>query len=339
MKRQVLIGLIVSLACLVWVLRELDFVLLWEMTKNVNPLYIIIVNLLVAVSLWARALRWRIMLEPVKRTSLGNLFWAIIIGFGANNMLPARLGEFVRAYALGRLEKISASSTLATIVLERILDGMVLLIVLFSALLFIDPEAKAGVFTVGYLRAAGYGLLAIYLGVLIVAAALWRWPQATINLAARLAKKISARLEDFALSTLTSFHQGLALLGRTRGMFSILFLSLMIWLISIGAFWVFLPAAGLPLSLILAAMAMAGGSLGTAVPAGPGFIGTFQLAVTWALVMAGAQEQNALAYSLLIWAATYFPLTGTALIVMWKKGMGLASLQKQSSQPSDGGSA
>ncbi len=327
MKRQVIIGLAISLACLFWVLRELDFALLWKTIQGINWLYFVGVNALLAISLWLRALRWRLMLAPVKKTNLANLFWANIIGFGANNMLPARLGELVRAYALGRLEHFPASSAFATVVVERVLDGLVLLMVLFLALLFINPEAKAGVFTVSYLRAAGYGLLVVYLGVMALAAALWRWPQGTLKLVSGVARKLSRRLEEKAISALTSFHQGLAMLGRTHGLPAILFLSLIIWLVFLGIYWLFLPAVGLPLSLLLAAMAMAGGSLGAAVPAGPGYIGTFQLAVTWALIMAGAGGQQALAYSLLIWAATYFPLTGAALLVMWKKGMALARIQ------------
>jgi uncharacterized protein (TIRG00374 family) len=336
--RQVIIGLVVSLACLAWVLRKLDFALLWNTIQHINWLYFIAVNFLLAISLWLRALRWRLMLEPVKKTSLGNLFWATIIGFGANNMLPARLGELVRAYALGRLEQIPATSALATVLLERVLDGMVLLLVLFLALLFIDPQAKAGAFTVSYLKAAGYGLLVVYLGVMALAAALWRWPQATIRLVSGLIRKISDRLEEKAVNALTSFHQGLAMLGRGHGMPAILLLSLLVWLVFWGIYWVFLPAVGLPLSLILAAMAMAGGGLGAAVPAGPGYIGTFQLAVTWALIMAGAGAQQALAYSLLIWAATYFPLTGAALIVMWQKGMALARIQGEISKEKEAGS-
>ncbi|KMY68537.1 hypothetical protein AAU61_02460 [Desulfocarbo indianensis] len=332
MKRQVAIGLAVSLACLAWVLRELDFGLLWRTIKEVNPLYFLGVNLFLAVSFWLRALRWRIILEPLGETGLANLTWAAVIGLGANNVLPARLGELVRAYALARLERLPASSVLATILVERILDGMALLMFLFLALLMVDPQAKAGAFSVGYLRAAGYGLLAVYLIALAAAAALWRWPGVSMRLVSGWLARLSPRLGQKARGAMESFHQGLAMLGRGSALPAAVSLSILLWLAYLAAYWLFLPAAGLPFSLTLAAMALAGGSLGSAVPAGPGYIGAFQLGVTWALMMAGAGEQEALAYSLLFWAAQYFPLTGTALYLMWKKGMSLGGLQRGGQQ-------
>ena len=317
------LGLLISLACLAYVLREVDFGLLWRLTRRVNPLYVLGLALLLALSLWFRSWRWRLLLEPIRRCRLGALYSANLIGLTANNLLPARLGELVRAYTLSRLEPVSASSALATLVLERVLDGLCLLLFLFAALLFADPQARAGAFSVTYLRGAGLFLLAVYLGVLALMLCLWRWPGATMGWLGRLAGRISPALGQRVEGLLETFHQGLAIIGRARRLVPLGLVSLAVWLPILGMFLLFLPAMEMPPSLLLAAMAMAGGFLGAAVPAGPGFVGTFQLAVSWCLMIAGADPQKAMAFSLIFWVVTNLPLTLAGLAEMWRRGTGL----------------
>lgn len=335
-KRQLVIGLAISLACLAYVLRELDFSTLWRLAEGVNPLYYAAVSAMMALSFWMRSIRWRLLLSPVKDCTVGSLFSVNMIGFMANNVMPARLGELVRCYALARTESLPASSALGTIVVERVLDGLCLLLVLFVALFFADPKAHAGSFSVEYLRLAGLGLLALYLAVLAVAVALWRWPAATTGTLSRLAGRISPRLGAKAHELLGAFSDGLAVLGRTRNLLPLAWQTVVVWLPFYGLYLVFLPAVGLPMSPLLAGMALAGGSLAAAVPAGPGYIGTFQLAVTWAMMLVGAPQQEALGYSLLIWAAEILPLTAAGLLAMWKKGMDLSNLQEQSQGLAEG---
>lgn len=329
---QTLTGLGISLACLAYVLADLNFAHLWALTLQLNPLYVLAVNLLLGLSFWARALRWRLLLAPVRQCALLPLWNANLIGFMANNVLPARLGEFVRAYAAGRLAQVPASSALATIVVERILDGLTLLLILFATLLFADPAKSAGAFNVSYMRAAGLTLLVGYLGVLAVLLALWRWPQATMGRLCALAGRISPRLGHWLRGVLETFSQGLMVLGQTHHLPLLVLLSLGVWLPMVVEYWIFLPAVGLPGSLFMGCMAFVGASLAAAVPAGPGFVGTMQLAIMWALMIAGAPGGQAAAYGLLFWAVQYFPLTASGLWVMWRKGLSLATLRQGQGQ-------
>lgn len=325
---QTILGLVISLACLGFVLREVDFTRLWQLTLGINPLYVVAINLLLALSFWARSARWQVLLRPVRDCTIKPLLVANLIGFMANNVLPARLGEFVRAFAAQRVAGAPASAALATIVVERILDGLTLLLILFLTLVFADPAKTAGAFSVAYMRAAGVSLLAVYLGVLAVIWCLWRWPLATTSLATRLAGKISPRLADLAGQILATFAQGLAVLGQARHLPLLCLQSVLVWLPGLAMYVVFLPALGLPPSLFLGAMAFVGASLASAVPAGPGYVGTFQLAVLWALVIAGAPAEPAAAYALLFWAAEYFPLTIAGLVAMWANGLNLSTLSR-----------
>ncbi len=325
---QTILGMIISLACLGYVLREVDFARLWQLALGINPLYVVAINLLLALSFWARSARWRVLLEPVRECPVRPLLMANLIGFMANNVLPARLGEFVRALAAQRIAQVPASAALATIVVERILDGLSLLSILFLTLLFADPSRTAGAFSVAYMRAAGLSLLAVYLGVLAVIWCLWRWPHATTRLVTRVAGRVSPRLADLAGRILATFAQGLAVLGQARHLPLLCLQSALVWLPGLAMYVVFLPALGLPPSLFMGAMAFVGASLASAVPAGPGYVGTFQLAVLWALAIAGAPAEPAAAYALLFWAAEYFPLTIAGLIAMWAHGLNLATLSR-----------
>ncbi|MCF8033512.1 MAG: flippase-like domain-containing protein [Desulfarculaceae bacterium] len=327
MKWQLILGLGISAACLIWLLGQVDLAGLWILIKHLNPLYPLLVIAALAWIFYIRSQRWRVLLSPVKLCPDGQLYSANLIGFMANNILPVRLGELVRAYAANRLTGVPVSSVLATLVIERILDGMAILAFFFLALLFTDPRAQAGAFSVVYLRAAGLGLLAVYLGVLAVLVALYRWPQATVGWLAGLAGRFSPKLGQKLAEILAHFTQGLALLGKGRRLPLLVAQSLVMWLLTLLAGYLFLPAVGLPHSLLMAAMAMAGGTLAAAVPAGPGYIGTTQLAITWALMMTGADQERAAAFSLIYWACLYFPVVIAGLIEMTRRGMSLSSLR------------
>lgn len=325
---QTLSGLGISLACLAYVLWDVDFGQLWELTRHLNWFYALAVNALLGLSFWSRTARWRLLLVPVKECPFKGLWDANLIGFMANNVLPARLGEFVRAFTAQQLAGVPASSALATIVVERILDGLTLLLILFGTLVFADPGRHAGAFSVAYMRGAGYTLLAGYLLVLAVLYALWRWPAATMGTICRLAGRLSPKLGAALEGILATFHQGLTVLGHTHHLPRLVLLTLGVWVPMVLEYWVFLPAMGLPPSLFMACMAFAGGSLAAAVPAGPGYVGTFQLACLWALSIAGAGPQRAANYSLVFWAVQYFPLTAAGLLTMWRRGLTLKGLRR-----------
>lgn len=327
MRWQLPLSLAISAACLVWLLGQVDLSRLGQLFSQLNFWYLLAVAVLLAWVFFLRSQRWQLLLRPLKRCPLGPLYSANLIGFMANNILPARLGEIVRAYAAGRLCAVPVSGALATLVIERILDGMAILAFFFLALFFTDPTARAGAFSVAYLRGIGLFLLAGYLAVLGLMAALWRWPSATSGQLAHLAGRLSPRLGEKTASILAGFTQGLGLLDQGRHLPLLIAQSLAMWLLMLLTAYVFLPAVGLPHSLLMAAMALVGGSLAAAVPSGPGYIGTTQVAVMWTLMLAGADQDRAAAFSLLYWAALYFPVTAAGLVEMLRRGLSLSSLR------------
>ena len=332
LNRPTMIGLVVSLACLAWFLKDVDFTRLWELARGINPLYALSSLALLCVTFWFRSLRWRVLLAPIKDCPLGGLLSANLIGFMANNVLPARLGEFVRAYAAAKLVQVPASGALATIVVERVLDGLALCAMLFTTLLFVEPGARAGSFDLIFLRGAGVTLLGVFLFALAVLWGLLIWPGRVMSLATGLAGRISPKLSAWVGEALSGFSQGLAVLKRGRSLLPLVLLTGAVWLPVLGMNTVFLPAVGMPPLVFWGALALVGENMASAVPAAPGYVGTFQLAVLWALVLGGAPEDKATAYAILFWALTYFAVTLGGLFEMWRRGMSLGSLKRQGSE-------
>ena len=122
-----LIGVGVSLILLLVLLYQVDLSEVGEALTSANYLYLAPSIALYFVAVYFRAVRWRYLLSPLKVLRVGRLYTVVVIGYMANNLLPARLGELVRAYYLARREPINASSALGTVAVERVYDGMTLL--------------------------------------------------------------------------------------------------------------------------------------------------------------------------------------------------------------------
>jgi uncharacterized protein (TIRG00374 family) len=141
MKKKLYIGILVSVVFLYLAFRKVDYTELWQALKGANYWFIIPNIILGIFTMWMRAFRWKYMVNPIKKVGLGRLFSSVMIGFMGNNVLPARLGEFIRAYSLGSKENISKSASFATIVVERLFDGFSILFILWATLLlFPFPE-------------------------------------------------------------------------------------------------------------------------------------------------------------------------------------------------------
>src|SRR5262249_48798339 len=171
---------------------------------------------------WLTAVRWQLLLRPVKRVGVHRLFGITMIGFMANNVLPARLGEFVRAYALGRSEALPPSLPFATIVIERIFDGFTLLLFLLGGLSFLRPSRTL-------LWAAGL-TCALYLGVL-VALVILRTGRGEGLLMGAL-DRLPGRLAGPGQRLVESFRAGLAVMSDARALLLTALLSIAIWVVN-----------------------------------------------------------------------------------------------------------
>ena len=336
MNRKTVIQLVLSLGisagCLYWLFRRLDFVALLKTTLSVHPLYYLAACFLLALMFLIRSLRWRILLKPCGDCSVKGLYSANLIGYMANNILPFRMGEFVRAYAAGQIVRLPATSVLASIVVERVLDGLGLCLVVFLTLLNLEPGHSSQYVSPELMMTSTLMLLALFGGVLILLVFLTVWPEEVTSLACGLAGRVSPRLARGLEQTIRHFTQGLGVLRQMRSLPMLMFYTLGSWAVAYVLHLTFLPALGLGLDPVMAGLALGGANLALTIPAAPGYLGTMQLGQVAAMTLGGAPQDLAIDYSLVGWAVVYFPITAAGLVEMWRQGMSLGGLKRRANE-------
>lgn len=267
-----------------------------------------------------RAVRWQRMLAPVQRIGFRSSFSVVMIGFMANNVLPLRIGEFVRAWALKRKEGVSGSAGFATIVVERVYDGLTLvglfvLVLIFSAT---SPEVKR------YAALSAPVFLAAY-GMLLYAA--FREEQAGRFLK-RCTRILPERLHARLDALVDSFLPGLRFLSSWRTQGAVIALSFTIWFLEGCVFWVVMRGFSLTMPSYAAFFTLVIVNIAIMVPAGPGYMGTFEAAAVLALAPFHVPDSAAISYILVVHALQYVSVTALGLYYMNASGWSLREIEE-----------
>lgn len=310
MRWKTWIGLLVSAVFLYLSFRKVDLGEMKSALSQAHYLYVLPSTLFLIVGFWIRALRWKVLLQPVKAVGTHLLFSATMIGFMANNVLPARLGEFVRADAIGRQASISRSAAFATIVVERLFDGLTLLLFLVGTLTlssFPDWVRRTGMATLGLYA---LGIVFIYL--------LHRRTEAAVRVAEYLLQPLPGRISGKLVHQLKLFASGLHVLSQGRHLFSTSLLSLLLWVVNIASLQCILEAFDLGLPWYAAFTIEAILAMGVILPSSPGFVGVFQGFCILALALFGVSQSVALGFSVVLHATGYIPVTAIGLFYFWK---------------------
>jgi glycosyltransferase 2 family protein len=329
MKRWLQLGLGVAVSAVaVWFsMRGVSVPEVWKALTRANLWMFVVVMALTLGSFWVRALRWRSLLSGGKAMPLSSLYSATMIGFMTNNVLPLRLGEFVRPWVLARRERCSASMALATIVVERVVDMLALLAILGITLLAHPIRAGSGA---AKLTQAGAGtLIALTLGLTMLLVALERMPGLSHRLIRRLGGRLPARYRERVVRGLDHFLEGLGLFRDLPRLLWVFLLSMILFgcfgvavQLSMVAFGLHLPwYAGFLLLVITAIAIMA--------PAAPGYIGTMNLACVAGLELFGVTNRDLTnSFSWFYWAAQWLPVTVVGLLYLRREGLSLRSLDR-----------
>jgi len=321
---KLILGIVVSVVC-VWVsMHDVKLSEVWNALRKAHWWGFAAVMVLTVIGFWIRAVRWRSLIASPRRLSTDSLFSATMIGFMANNVLPFRLGEFVRPWALARREKLSKTTLLATVVVERAVDMLTLLGILGLSLLVhpISADTEAGRMT-----RAGAGVLVMICIALTAFVIALEWsPRLAQNVVRWLTRPLPERVRQRVSAMLTHFFEGLGLfrdLPRLAWVFLLSFimfgvfalgLSVCMWALSLQVPWY----AGLVMLVITA--------IGIMVPAAPGYIGTLNLACIAGLALFGVTKDQAAPFSWFYWASQWLPVTGVGLFYLQREGLSLKSL-------------
>ncbi len=285
---RAVLGIAISIASLWFVLRGVDFASVGAILRTAIPAWILVTVLLQTVDVLLRAARWQRLIAPIKWIRFRSMLAYLLIGYLANNILPARLGELVRSHYLGDREDVSRASALGTVVVERVVDTAV--VVIIGAIAIFVLHVRGVVASAVLVGLAITGLLCVGLAVGILA---HRLPGADriIAIAERRPRiaEVGRRL-----------HDGLAVARRPRTLVDGVGLSVAAWGASLLAVAAAGQALGIELTIGEAALFASGIALATAIPSGPGYLGTFELAAVTIGTAIGLSKDQALALGLLI---------------------------------------
>jgi uncharacterized protein (TIRG00374 family) len=289
-----------------WAFREVDLARMWVVVRSADPLFLSLVIVVTFFQYVIRAWRWGILLEPIRKAGFKNPLSSILVGFAANCILPARLGEFIRANYLGHLEDISGSSTFGTIVVERLFDAFTLLLFLLIGLMgtTFPGEWRA---TSGSLRTTGVFLLLFYILVIIFLVGFKYKAKPFLNLLEKILFFLPHHFRSKCIDMVWNFSQGLVLLKSPNRWIQAVLYSLLLWFTSLYQIELIEQSIGLTLPYIATFLIMAMASFGVMIPSAPGFIGTFHLSVQYGFIFYGVGKEEALSAAILWHAAMVFP--------------------------------
>lgn len=275
---------------------------------------------------WLKARRWAVLLSPIGRFSPGECFRSILIGFSFNNLLPARIGEFVRIFVFARRHRLSNTAVLSTVALERILDSVAIFAIFLVGLPLVPhlpPDVEAVVLPFAVLVGVGLAGAAVYL--------IWTQPfvrlvEAVLNRMPFLPEGLRGKVTGI----LTAGAEGLASLRSGRTVAKLAVNSLVQWILNALQMGICLWAFDIAVSPWVACVLMGIVAVGVAVPQAPGYFGTMQL--LWVLVInektVGVADKEAVfAASIYYQVVQYTPVTLLGLYYFNRTGLSMSEMQ------------
>ena len=339
-SKRFLLSTTMTMLFIIFFILRTDLGEVWGAIAQANHLYVLPAIPFYGIALLWRTSRWQVILSPLGKIPFARLWPVIAVGYAANNVIPVRLGELIRAYYLSIREGTSKTSALATIIIERVFDGLALLFLVGIVSLFVPvvglfrdlgEQAKINwlVLTLGlsvpfFLTTAAIILISFKPSII---------DGLTARLLRLLPQSVRARASDF----ISRFLAGLAALSDPTKLSLILVLSIPVWLSETALYYMVALGFGIEHSLSSHAMlagvlvlTTATSNLGTSIPSTAGGIGPFEFFTQATLIHFGVASATASAYAIVLHATLLIPITILGLVHIWINSISLNSLAKQS---------
>lgn len=309
------IGLVITVGLLWWVLRDVSFAEVAQEVRRADPWLLCAMVVVATLNFLLRAIRWGILLEPeFPGSSLDARFGATSAGFAANNIFPARLGELVRAYVLGRVATIPFGACLGSLVVERVLDGLVVASLLLFAILSpgfpVDPDIAGNV-----RRAAVLGSIGFVVGFVVLWAAAQRPDRAVGLWKTTGGRLVPGRFSQRVTALVETIVRGLAAVGRVGVLARALVWSYAVWLALAASIWLGMQAFGIEAPGFVGALfVQAIIAFAVALPSTPGFVGVFEWGARMGLAPWDIAPETIVSFATSYHILTFIPIT---LIGLW----------------------
>jgi glycosyltransferase 2 family protein len=317
------VGLLITLGCIAILLRQVDLKQSWNALGRLNGPFMLVPLAMFFVNLPLRAWRWQLIFPFSSRPGFRACLTVLGIGNMANFLLPGRAGDLARCVLLGRAGSLAESSrTLATLAVEKVLDGLALVGMALLSVWALHPPH----WVLDLLRVA----IAIFGGALVLLATLRYRTPTLLSYTRRIFRfaHLSSIEEKFE-SLFASFVDGLSAVNSGGQMLILLLITAPIWMTEAGLVWGLAMALGLAVPLKSAAAAAAVLGLGLMIPAAPGGLGTYELFGTETFKLAGIAASSALALTIAIHAWVFVTNIALGICLLALKGISLAQLRNQ----------
>jgi uncharacterized protein (TIRG00374 family) len=332
------LGIALGIALLVYTLRDVHLAEVWAVLRTSNPLLFLVAVVSGTLIFPLRARRWQTILEPIAPgIPLGPLWRAVAVGMFVTNVVPARAGEFARAYALSREEaRVPFSAGFASIAVDRVFDALVILAMLFIAMW--DPafgqESRVFGRSIGEIAAFGAvgaatGLALLY--AVVVAPDKWE------RLFRMASRRLSPRLEESGVRALRAFTNGLAVLRHPGRFAAVVGWTAAHWLLHSFSYWIAFRAVGIDVPFTAAFLVQGLITISVALPAAPGFFGLFEAAGVAALALYGVDASLAVSWALGYHLLTFVPITVIGFWYFARLGLQMGDIRERSVKPAGAG--
>lgn len=313
----VIFGLLIGAVSLYLTLRQIDLTTCFSYIVNAKWQFILLSALVYSFAFMVRAVRWHYLLSPLKLVPAKRLFFLIQIGFFMNNLLPLRLGEIIRAHISGKKIGVSRSGVLATVVVERLFDGLsyVILFLMVIPFLPVPQWAKKSLLMASLVFILGPVILFLMM----------RHRESAIKLFSKLPfpQIVYTRINTI----LTNFIEGLAIFnGKKDKLYKVIILSLCVWIIEGSVFYVLSFAYNIPLTFFQGLFVMIIIGTGSMLPTAPGFVGTVEFLGVTSLAFIGINKNLAFGYIITLHAMQLLTIFFWGITAIFKEKLTFSEL-------------
>lgn len=313
------IGLGVTIICLYFAFQGIQLDKLAVSFLNMNWLWMPVLILVFMISYFGRVFRWQVLFDPYKPGWM-HTFHALNVGYFLSNITPARLGDLARAYLLGTIEKIPVARSISTLVVERALDGLTVVLFMFLLLPFIPNLPSEWV-------KSGLLLGAIGVIVLVALAILSLQRERGVAFLRKLASPFKFLNREGLWRFIELLIDGFSVIRSPRPLIKAILWSLEIWLVVALLAWLTMISLGIHLPFTAGILVQVAAALAVTVAPSPGQLGVFHLIAVSVLKLYGVDPNQALAFAFVLHGMTYLMLMGLGVVSIWREGIDLAKIQ------------
>lgn len=315
------LGIAISLFFLYIALRGLHLGDLVDALKQANYWWLLPGVAVYFLAVWVRAWRWHYLLQPIKPITTRRLFPITVIGYLGNNIFPARAGELLRTVVLKKEQGVSISASLATIIVERIFDGVTMLAFIFVNLSELARLTSSSGFVGNIQQLAIWGT-AVFIAALLAFLIAAMFPERTLSILDKVVRRIfPTPLSEKILRVAGQFLGGLEALRSPQAIPMIFTTSVLIWLLETLKYWFVMHAFPFTVSFFTLMLMNGIVNLATTIPSAPGYVGTFDAPGIAVLTAYNVPRALAAGYTLVLHAALWLPVTALGAYYLLKEGI------------------